>query len=223
MILPEGTVIGKFSGSLLEIGPFISPLIGVLHIFGTNGEGFLLIDKGKFVASYFKQKDTDLKGNVAYNHLIGESTLEFEVRKYTEEEFIDGRKTCSAEGLLIAYDERGEPLKPKKVSGIWDLETIKKQPGVLAVAAFHDGFAVQSTGNADFDQVAAVAEDLLRAGQKIATDLTIEPLDQLILETPHGKFIIAPFGDINICIFTEADANLGLIRIAIRNIQSEID
>ncbi|MDD1672549.1 MAG: roadblock/LC7 domain-containing protein [Methanomicrobiales archaeon] len=223
MILPEGTVIGKFSGSLSEIGPFISPLIGVLHIMGISGEGFLLIDQGKFIASYYKQKDTDLKGNAAYTHLVSESAVEFEVRKYNEQDFADARKTCSAEGLLIAYNDRGEPLKPRKTLGTWNLETIQKQPGVLAVAAFHDGFAVQSTGNADFDQVAAVAEDLLRAGKKIATDLTIEPLDQMILETPHGKFIIAPFGDINICIFTEADANLGLIRIAIRNIQSEID
>jgi predicted regulator of Ras-like GTPase activity (Roadblock/LC7/MglB family) len=222
MILPEGSVIGTFSGTLDDIQPFISPLVGVLHVVGNPGEGFLLIDKGKFIASLFRTAGSEMKGNAAYELLIGEHALDFEMRRYTPEEFADARDTCAKEGLLVAFDENGKPLR-KVASGEWDLDKIKKQPGVLAVSAFHEGFAVHSTGNADFEQVAAVAEDLLRTGKKIAGDLAIEPLNQLILETPHGKFIIAPYGDINICIFTEADANLGLIRMAIRNIQSEIE
>jgi predicted regulator of Ras-like GTPase activity (Roadblock/LC7/MglB family) len=222
MILPEGSVIGTFSGTLEDIKPFIAPLIGVLYVVGNPGEGFLLIDQGKFVASLFHAGVSELKGNVAYELMAGEQSLNFEMRRYTTEEFSAARETCVKDGLLIACDENGKPLR-KVVSGEWNLDMIKKQPGVLAVSAFHEGFAVHSTGNADFEQVAAVAEDLLRTGKKIASDLAIEPLNQLILETPHGKFIIAPYGDINICIFTEADANLGLIRMAIRNIQSEID
>jgi predicted regulator of Ras-like GTPase activity (Roadblock/LC7/MglB family) len=222
MILPEGAVIGSFSGTIEEVQPFTSPLVGVLYMVGNPGEGFLLIDKGKFVAALFHTGVSEMKGNAAYERLVGEQALDFEMRRYTPEEFSGAREICAKEGLLIAYDENGRPLRTV-VSGAWDLDRIKKQPGVLAVSAFHEGFAVHSTGNADFDQVAAVAEDLLRTGQKIAADLAIEPLHQLILETPHGKFIIAPYGDINICIFTEADANLGLIRMAIRNIQSETD
>lgn len=222
MILPEGTVIGTFSGNLEEIGPYVSPLIGILHTSGTSSEGFLLINRGKFIAAYLKENDKDMKGNEAYGILNTESILEFEVRRYTEEEFNDAVKMCATEKLLIDYDETGKPKKIQILSRKWNLDKIQKQPGVLAVAAFHDGFAVHSTGNADFDQVAAVAEDLLRAGKTIASDLSIEPLDQLILETPHGKFIIAPYGDINVCIFSEADANLGLIRVAIKNIQSEL-
>jgi predicted regulator of Ras-like GTPase activity (Roadblock/LC7/MglB family) len=213
---------GTFSGTLEDIQPFTSPLIGVLYVVGNPGEGFLLIDKGKFVASLFHTSTSEMKGNAAYELMVGEQALDFEMRKYTPEEFSEARETCAKEGLLIAYDENGKLLR-KVTSGEWNLDKIKRQPGVLAVSAFHEGFAVQSTGNADFEQVAAVAEDLLRTGKKIAGDLAIEPLNQLILETPHGKFIIAPYGDINICIFTEADANLGLIRMAIRNIQSEID
>jgi predicted regulator of Ras-like GTPase activity (Roadblock/LC7/MglB family) len=222
MILPEGSVIGTFSGTLEDIQPFTSPLMGVLYVVAPLGEGFLLIDKGKFVASFFRTNSSEVKGNAAHDILVGEQSLDFEMRRYTPEEFSIARETCVKEGLLIACDENGRPLR-SVVSGEWNLDKIQKQPGVLAVSAFHEGFAVHSTGNADFEQVAAVAEDLLRTGKKIAGDLAIEPLHQLILETPHGKFIIAPYGDINICIFTEADANLGLIRMAIRNIQSEID
>ncbi|MDD1654842.1 MAG: roadblock/LC7 domain-containing protein, partial [Methanomicrobiales archaeon] len=78
-----------------------------------------------------------------------------------------------------------------------------------------------SVGKADFDQVAANAEDLLRAGTKIASDIHIGGLHQIILESAGGKLIISPFGDLNLCVFTDADANLGLIRVAIRSLQAE--
>lgn len=51
------------------------------------------------------------------------------------------------------------------------LEQVARQPGVIAVSVFHEGFALQSLGSADFDQVAAVAEDLLRAGTRITGDM----------------------------------------------------
>jgi len=223
MILPEGSIIGKFSGSLEDIIPFTVPFLGVIHIVGTKMEGLILIDKGKFIASYLKNDSGELKSNQAYEQLEIEKFLEFELRKYSAEEFALARNTSAIEGLLIALDENGKPLKQKKLSKGWNLEKIQNQPGVLSVAAFLDGFAIESAGKADFEQIAAVAEDLLGISKKIASDLNIEPLNQIILETPHGKFIIAPYGDINVCIFTESDANLGMIRMALRNLQSEKD
>ncbi|HXW99252.1 MAG TPA: roadblock/LC7 domain-containing protein, partial [Methanomicrobiales archaeon] len=103
------------------------------------------------------------------------------------------------------------------------LQRILKQPGVIAVSTFFEGFAVQSAGKADFEQVAANAEDLFRAGKKIAREIELGPLNQIILETGRGKLVIAPYGDLNVCIFTEPDANLGLIRVAIRGMQLEKD
>jgi predicted regulator of Ras-like GTPase activity (Roadblock/LC7/MglB family) len=44
-------------------------------------------------------------------------------------------------------------------------------------------------------------------------------LSQVILETPRGKFIIAPYNDLYLCILAEPDANLGLIRLSIRGMQ----
>jgi predicted regulator of Ras-like GTPase activity (Roadblock/LC7/MglB family) len=99
------------------------------------------------------------------------------------------------------------------------IQKILKQPGVIAVSTFFEGFAVQSAGRADFEQVAANAEDLFRAGKKIAREIDIGPLSQIILETGRGKLVIAPHGDLNVCIFTEPDANLGLIRVAIKSMQ----
>lgn len=52
--------------------------------------------------------------------------------------------------------------------------------------------------------------------------MMIGNLDQLILETSTNKFIIAPCGDLYLCIFTRADAQLGLIRVVLKSIQREI-
>jgi predicted regulator of Ras-like GTPase activity (Roadblock/LC7/MglB family) len=118
------------------------------------------------------------------------------------------------------------PEKPLREPPLMDermIQKILKQPGVIAVSTFFEGFAVQSAGRADFEQVAANAEDLFRAGKKIAREIDIGPLNQIILETGKGKLIIAPHGDLNVCIFTEPDANLGLIRVAIKSMQVEKD
>jgi predicted regulator of Ras-like GTPase activity (Roadblock/LC7/MglB family) len=119
-----------------------------------------------------------------------------------------------------------KPEKPLREPPLIDekaLQKVLKQPGVIAVSTFFEGFAVQSAGRADFEQVAANAEDLFRAGKKIAREIDIGPLNQVILETGKGKLIIAPQGDLNIAIFTEPDANLGLIRVAIKGMQVEKD
>ena len=38
----------------------------------------------------------------------------------------------------------------------------------------------------------------------------------MILETDENKFIIAPCGDLFLCVFTTADAHLGLIRVVLK-------
>jgi predicted regulator of Ras-like GTPase activity (Roadblock/LC7/MglB family) len=102
------------------------------------------------------------------------------------------------------------------------LKKILIQPGVIAVSAFFEGFPVQSMGDADFEHVAASAEDFMRAGVKIAQDMNAGPLDQMILETAENKFIIAPCGDLFLCVFTTAETQLGLIRVILKSIQSEV-
>jgi len=48
-------------------------------------------------------------------------------------------------------------------------------------------------------------------------------LSQMILETPAGKLIIAPYRDLSICVLARPDANLGLIRLSIRSIPGRDD
>lgn len=102
------------------------------------------------------------------------------------------------------------------------LAKIRSQPGVIAVSAFFEGFPVQSAGDEDFEHVAALAEDFLRAGAKVSGELGIGDVDQLILETSQNKCIIAPCGDLSLCVLTRSDAQLGLIRVLLQGIQKEL-
>jgi len=114
-------------------------------------------------------------------------------------------------------------VRVAKVSHLLDdkrLLGIQKQPGVLAVLAFFEGFPVKSTGNGDFEQIAAVAEDFLRSGEKMAGDMKMGGLGQITIEAGDKKCIIVPYGDLFLCLVTRADTNLGLIRLAIRNLQA---
>lgn len=100
------------------------------------------------------------------------------------------------------------------------LSGVLKQPGVIAVLAFYEGFPVKSVGNGDFEQVAAIAEDFLRAGEKISRHMNMGAFRQLILEADDRKCVIVPWGDLSLCLIARSDANLGLIRVAIRNLQA---
>jgi predicted regulator of Ras-like GTPase activity (Roadblock/LC7/MglB family) len=162
-----------------------------------------------------------------------DSPQTFNIRKYTEAEFTRAVQLCVVEGLLIdeslpllnSHDSDRKADDLSEMAELLDESTLKKiknLAGVIAVAAVFEGFSIQCIGDADFEHVAASAEDLVRAGTKIARDLNIGSLDQMILETNENKFIIVPCGDLFLCVFTTADAHLGLIRVVLKNIQSEM-
>jgi len=211
---------------------------GLLEIKTASSHGFILNDFGKLVGAYFKNNDAVFRGKAALYHLTMESTEistspeTFNIRKYSETEFSRAVQISSEEGLLIgnlafpaASGSRAEKCGMPELPLRLDRKTLKKIKnlnGVIAVSAFFEGFPIQCIGDADFEHVAASAEDLMRAGAKIAKDLKIGFLDQLILETDENKFIIAPCGDLFVCIFTTADAHLGLIRVVLKSIQSEL-
>jgi predicted regulator of Ras-like GTPase activity (Roadblock/LC7/MglB family) len=211
---------------------------GLLEIKTVSSHGFILNDFGKLVGAYFKNNDAIFRGKAALYHLTMESTEisttpeTFNIRKYSETEFSRAVQISTEEGLLIGNlafpaasgsraDKCGMPELPLRLDRK-TLKKIKNLNGVIAVSAFFEGFPIQCIGDADFEHVAASAEDLMMAGAKIAKDLKIGSLDQLILETDENKFIIAPCGDLFVCIFTTADAHLGLIRVVLKSIQSEL-
>jgi hypothetical protein len=233
MKLPTGTDGGIITNPHDEgLNQHMMAFFGAIEIETGTGQGFILAMNGKLIAAYFKSGETVSRGKEALSYLMADSPENgsqqtFNLRKYSNDEFNQALKIVQDENLLISalspdveVTAPSGPTMPVLLDA-GKLEKIVRQPGVIAVSAFFEGFSVQSVGDADFEHVAALAEDLMRAGAKIAQEMKAGNLDQLILETADNKFIIAPCGDLFLCVFTTSDAQLGLIRVVIKSIQTD--
>ncbi|WP_292369464.1 roadblock/LC7 domain-containing protein [Methanoregula sp. UBA64] len=215
---------------------------GAIEIDSDKGRGFLLARTGELIAAYYTNRQGTWKGKPAAQYVLGDVDTEEEgirqniiLRAYGSGDFAEARALCAQGGLLIDPEyERGTTVPeekgsdsarqlPSPLSPLNEalLAKIASQPGVIAVSAFYEGFPVLSRGEADFEHVAALAEDFIRAGSRIAADMDFGPAEQLILETAEKKVIIAPCGDLSLCVIARADVQLGLLRVAIRSLQSE--
>ena len=240
MRLPAGIVEESVTNPQKDgLFQYLKTFRGLLEIVTISGHGFILNNYGTLVGAYLKNNDAIFRGKAALYHMTMESTEMpdapemYNLRKYSETEFSRAVQISKEEGLSI-NDSLTNPdvsKPPAETCGIPEashrldrktLKKIKNLTGVIAVSAFFEGFPIQCIGDADFEHVAASAEDLMRAGTKIAQDMKIGSLDQLILETDANKFIIAPCGDLFVCIVTTTDAHLGLIRVVLKSIQSEL-
>ncbi|HVP97215.1 roadblock/LC7 domain-containing protein [Methanoregula sp.] len=214
---------------------------GIIEIETVQGKGFLLMRNGELVAAQFEGNEGTYRGNDAVRYIMavperdrGPLSQKFTMRAYSDQDYTDALNVCTKEGLFIGSAAPGTDVPPSPTEKskssrtapcIVDKGTLNKimnQPGVIAVSAFYEGFPVLSLGKADFEHVAARAEDLLRAGTRIAEDMDLGQPDQLILETGENKFIIVPCGDLFLCIIARADAQLGLLRVLIRSIQNDV-
>jgi predicted regulator of Ras-like GTPase activity (Roadblock/LC7/MglB family) len=245
MKLPAGTDGGTITNPQDEtFFDELEAFRGAVEILTPMGKGFILVDKGRLLAALFRTDTDAYQGGSALSSMTtdsgdAEAVQTFHFRIYNDEEFARALDLCTQSGLLIISEETTPPAAPttppvktaektRESSGVppefldqSKLQKILSQPGVIAVSAFFEGFPVQSMGDADFEKVAASAEDFMRAGVKIAQEMNAGPLDQMILETAENKFIIAPCGDLFLCVFTTADTQLGLIRVVLKSIQSE--
>jgi len=242
MKLPAGTQGGvAFDPNKEDMLHQLRAFKGVIEIENELGKGFLLMRGGELIAARFEDKEGVYRGDSAIRFIMaipeGEKapiSQKSSIRSYTGQEYAEALDMCLKDGLLIGPspsenssfpDHGGGTGVSRTDSNIINEGTLNKilnQPGVIAVSAFYEGFPVLSLGKADFEHVAARAEDLLRAGTKIAQDMNLGDPDQLILETGKHKFIIVPCGDLFLGIITHADAQLGLMRVLIRSIQNDI-
>ena len=167
MRLPAGTVEGiitnpKKEGLLQDLLTFK----GLIETETPSGHGFILINNGTLVSAYFKNAGALFRGQSALAPLNMGSEADFlspqtlNVRKYTDDEYSRAVQISLEEDLIIHEPgasqgednedlytdktaERPEPLDETK------LKKIKGLAGVIAVAAFYEGFAIQSLGDAD--------------------------------------------------------------------------
>jgi predicted regulator of Ras-like GTPase activity (Roadblock/LC7/MglB family) len=229
MDLPAGTDAGIITNPQEEGA--IQQLIGfrgAIEIDTYQGHGFILTDTGTLVAAYFKDASGSFRGKAALEHM-GTAQSEdsgyrqtFSLRVYNDDEFKRAVAISEDEGLVLSEQKKGSIAQLPNLLDETKLKKILTLPGVVAISTFFEGFSVQSMGDADFEHVAALAEDLLRAGIKITREMEIGNLEELILETAANKIIIAPCGDLFLCVFTQNDAQLGLLRLAITNLQTDL-
>ncbi len=239
-----GTIISpRNEGAARQLGSFS----GVIEVRSGAGQGLILTKQGRFLAACFSSDEGIVRGDEALIPMQLErddaEDRMFRLRHYSKEEFSRAVRIAGEENLLLEEKASGRTQEQPdqsltntalqgdaginrtglnlKLPDEERLRKIQNQPGVIAVSAFFEGFPVQSVGEEDFEHVAALAEDFLRAGSKIAHGMEIGDVDQLILETSQNKCIIAPCGDLSVCILTKADAQLGLIRVLLQGIQKE--
>jgi predicted regulator of Ras-like GTPase activity (Roadblock/LC7/MglB family) len=143
---------------------------------------------------------------------------------YAEQEAAadDGEDAAQVEEAFLSSPEpRNFTMEDSEVA---DLGWILRRNGVLAAIVFSDGFSVVALGDADFEAVAAIAEDALRGAETIATAMDMGPFVQMTLQMKGKNVIIAPYRDTHICFLTSPKTHLGQIRgilqeISLRNSQ----
>ncbi len=117
---------------------------------------------------------------------------------------------------------RAEP-EPRRIPYDMLLSTVAQLPGIIAAALVADGLPVYQQGEqVDFEHIAVATEDMIRSGIRIATELQLGITEEIILETPSNKVVIAPVNDMFLCVLTTADTNLGLVRLSIKNAQNNM-
>jgi hypothetical protein len=99
--LPEGKSIGWMQAPPQWIFTHTVRFVGVVRVVIQDGEGFILIKKGKPLVYFFKHGRIELRGHAALDYFNSHPTIEFNLCKYTPEEFAQALKICNVEDILI--------------------------------------------------------------------------------------------------------------------------
>jgi hypothetical protein len=122
--LPEGKSLGWMQAPASWIDSHTVRFIGVVRVVIQDGEGFILIKKGKPLFHYFKHGTIELKGHTALDYFNSHPVIEFNLCKYTPDELAWAMKLCNIEDH--------EPVVPK---GPVVPEPVARQPNPPSRAA----------------------------------------------------------------------------------------
>lgn len=239
MKIPDGKFIAEtekpIPEALKEYGQDFRGCIYVRHNEnGRSGEGFIIIEDGNVLASAYMTMGITLYQLNALERMMSLDEVKLRVYTYTDKDkaqVLAGYPDSVIGGVPIKTDER-EPedadeipaeLEPISIPYDMLLSTVAQLPGIIAVALVADGFPVYQQGQqVDFEHIAVATEDMVRLGTRISTELQLGTVDEIILETPSSKVVIAPINDMFLCVLTAADTNLGLVRLSIKNAQNNM-
>jgi hypothetical protein len=110
--LPEGKSIGWMQAPPQWIFTHTVRFVGIVRVVIQDGEGFILIKKGKPLIYYFKHGRIELRGHAALDYFNSHPIIEFNLCKYTPEEFSQALKICNVEEVIPETAGRQEPVSP---------------------------------------------------------------------------------------------------------------
>ncbi len=85
-LLPAGSPIGRLQASFQWVLAHTSRFRGLMMVTMGEGEGFILIDRGKPVGCFFQHGGKTLRGRAAYTHFMDLPLVDLSLRRYTSEE-----------------------------------------------------------------------------------------------------------------------------------------
>ena len=84
--LPEGKSLGWMQAPPSWISSHTVRFVGIVRVVIQDGEGYILIKKGKPLFHYFRHGTIELKGRSALDYFNSHPIIEFNLCKYTPEE-----------------------------------------------------------------------------------------------------------------------------------------
>lgn len=106
--LPEGKNIGRMQAPPQWIFTHTARFAGIVRVVIPDGEGFILIRKGKPLVHYFRHGRIVLCGEEALEYFKSQPTIEFNLCKYTTDELSLALKICNIDEI---------PTQPVAVPG----------------------------------------------------------------------------------------------------------
>ncbi|MCD1295938.1 distant relative of homeotic protein bithoraxoid [Methanocella sp. CWC-04] len=241
MKLPNGNFIAESKKPVPEvIREYSRDFKGFIKVYKAEGtrmsDGFILLEDGNITASAYSvqniklyqmnalERMMTLTDTVSEIYSCNDVEVDLIVRTYPES-LIKSDIQKKTEELRSIMEEESRESSSAKGEGLFDmlLSNISSAPGVTATALVADGFPIfQNGSHVDFEHIAVATEDMVRAGMKITEELQLGKTDQIILETPQYKVVIAPISDMFLCVLAGKDVNLGLVRLMIKNAQMNV-
>jgi len=118
--LPEGKSLGWMQAPASWITTHTLRFIGLVRVVIQDGEGFILIKKGKPLFYYFKHGTIELKGNTALDYFNSHPVIDFNLCKYNPDELAWALKLCNIEDH--------EPVVPKVSVPVSRKPTVPSRP-----------------------------------------------------------------------------------------------
>ena len=94
-LLPEGKSIGWMQAPPQWIFTHTVRFVGIVRVVIQDGEGFILIRRGRPLAYYFRHGRIELRGHAALDYFNSHPTIEFNLCKYTPEELGQALRICN--------------------------------------------------------------------------------------------------------------------------------